>query len=705
MEQAQQILINTFGYNEFRHQQADIIDDVIGGKDAFVLMPTGGGKSLCYQIPALVRDGVGIIVSPLIALMQDQVNALRQLGLRAAFLNSTQSYEEAQHVQNALRNNQLDFLYVAPERLLMPATLNLLSNSYISLIAIDEAHCVSQWGHDFRPEYQQLSVLPERFPNTPRIALTATADARTRTEIISQLALYRAQTYVSSFDRPNIRYIISQAASARTRLFNFIEQNHPQDAGIVYCLSRKKVEDTAEYLCTKGRTALAYHAGLPAHIRQAHQEQFLRDESVIIVATIAFGMGIDKPDVRFVAHLSLPKNIEAYYQETGRAGRDGEPANAWMSYGLQDLGMLGKMLDEGDGSPEYKRIIRHKLDAMLGLCESTECRRQTILKYFDEEMEKPCGNCDNCLNPPETWDASVDAQKALSTVYRTGQQFGVVYIIDILVGKIDDRIRRNGHDQLAVWGMGSHLKQVQWRSLIRQLIAQGYIRIDSERFGALELTEKARPVLRGEEKIRARKYSGKEQRTQKQRNKETNLRDVDQALYEALREKRLAIAKEQDVPAFVIFGDKTLIEMARKRPQSESSFLAISGVGESKLERYGEAFIEVVKEYPLPALLENNFSDTVNKTLLLYQNGMTLEAIAKERGFVISTVQSHLSEAIEAGMLKAKDVLGLSDDDISLIENMAESLNSAEEQVLKPLYMALEERWDYGVLRCVVAGM
>ncbi|HFC91836.1 MAG TPA: DNA helicase RecQ, partial [Leucothrix mucor] len=598
MEQAQQILINTFGYNEFRHQQADIIDDVIGGKDAFVLMPTGGGKSLCYQIPALVRDGVGIIVSPLIALMQDQVNALRQLGLRAAFLNSTQSYEEAQHVQNALRNNQLDFLYVAPERLLMPATLNLLSNSYISLIAIDEAHCVSQWGHDFRPEYQQLSVLPERFPNTPRIALTATADARTRTEIISQLALYRAQTYVSSFDRPNIRYIISQAASARTRLFNFIEQNHPQDAGIVYCLSRKKVEDTAEYLCTKGRTALAYHAGLPAHIRQAHQEQFLRDESVIIVATIAFGMGIDKPDVRFVAHLSLPKNIEAYYQETGRAGRDGEPANAWMSYGLQDLGMLGKMLDEGDGSPEYKRIIRHKLDAMLGLCESTECRRQTILKYFDEEMEKPCGNCDNCLNPPETWDASVDAQKALSTVYRTGQQFGVVYIIDILVGKIDDRIRRNGHDQLAVWGMGSHLKQVQWRSLIRQLIAQGYIRIDSERFGALELTEKARPVLRGEEKIRARKYSGKEQRTQKQRNKETNLRDVDQALYEALREKRLAIAKEQDVPAFVIFGDKTLIEMARKRPQSESSFLAISGVGESKLERYGEAFIEVVKEYP-----------------------------------------------------------------------------------------------------------
>ncbi|MCK5917083.1 MAG: DNA helicase RecQ [Cocleimonas sp.] len=705
MEQAQQILTNTFGYNEYRHQQADIIDTIINGNDAFVLMPTGGGKSLCYQIPALVRDGVGIIVSPLIALMQDQVNALRQLGLRAAFLNSTQSYDEARYVQDALLNNQLDFLYVAPERLLMPATLNLLSSSYISLIAIDEAHCVSQWGHDFRPEYQQLSVLPERFPNIPRIALTATADARTRSEIINQLGLFRAQTYVSSFDRPNIRYIISQASNARTRLLNFIEQNHPKEAGIVYCLSRKKVEDTAEYLCSKGRIALAYHAGMPAHIRQEHQERFLRDDSVIIVATIAFGMGIDKPDVRFVAHLSLPKNIEAYYQETGRAGRDGEPANAWMSYGLQDLSMLGRMLDEGDGSPEYKRIIRNKLDAMLGLCESTECRRQTILKYFDEEMEKPCGNCDNCLNPPETWDASVDAQKALSAVYRTGQQFGVIYVIDILVGKTDDRIRRNGHDQLAVWSMGSHLKQVEWRSLIRQLIAQGYLRIDADRFGALELTEKARPVLRGEEKISARKYSAKEQNTKKQRNKETHLRAVDQALYEALREKRLAIAKEQDVPAFVIFGDKTLVEIARKRPQSESSFLAINGVGESKLEHYGEEFIAIVKEYPLAELLENTFSDTVNETLLLYQNGMGLEEIAKKRGFVVSTVQSHLSEAIEAGTLKAKDALGLSDDDITLIENMAESLNSVEEQALKPLYIALEEKWDYGILRCVVAGM
>ena len=705
MEQAQQILTNTFGYREFRYQQADIINTVIQGGDAFVLMPTGGGKSLCYQIPALVRDGVGIIVSPLIALMQDQVNALRQLGLRAAFLNSTQSYEEARYVQDALVNNQLDFLYVAPERLLMPATLNLLSGSYIALIAIDEAHCVSQWGHDFRPEYQQLSVLPERFPNIPRIALTATADARTRYEIINQLGLFRAQTYVSSFDRPNIRYIISQAANARARLWNFIEQNHPQDAGIVYCLSRKKVEDTANYLVAKGRTALAYHAGLSAPIRQQNQERFLREEGIIMVATIAFGMGIDKPDVRFVAHLSLPKNIEAYYQETGRAGRDGEPANAWMSYGLQDLVTLSKMLEGGDGSPEYKRIIKNKLDTMVGLCESTQCRRQTILEYFDEVMETACGNCDNCLNPPETWDASVDAQKALSAVYRTGQQFGVVYVVDILVGKTDDRIRRNRHDQLAVWGLGKSLKQVQWRSFFRQLIAQGYLQIDSERYGALRLTEKARPVLRGEQKIRARKYSAKENHTKRQRNKETNLRAIDQTLYEALKLKRSTIAQQQDVPAFVIFGDKTLVEMAHKRPLSESSFLAINGVGESKLERYGESFIEIIKAHPLPELLNNNFSDTVNETLRLYQNGMKAEEIAKQRGFVISTVHSHLVEPIETGMLTAKDILALSDDEIKLIENMAESLNTLKEQAFKPLYIALEEQWDYGVLRCVVAGM
>jgi len=705
MDRAQQILQSTFGYSDFRHQQADIINTVINGGDAFVLMPTGGGKSLCYQIPALIRDGMAIIVSPLIALMQDQVGALRQLGIRAAFLNSSQSSEEASYVRNALFNNELDFLYVAPERLLMASTLNMLSQSQIALIAIDEAHCVSQWGHDFRPEYQQLYVLAEHFPNIPRIALTATADARTRDEIVKQLGLLRAQTYVSSFDRPNIRYIISEAQNARARLWNFITDNHSEDTGIVYCLSRKKVESVAEFLASKGRKALAYHAGMPAAIRQQHQERFLREEGIIIVATIAFGMGIDKPDVRFVAHLSLPKNIEAYYQETGRAGRDGEPANAWMSYGLQDVITLRKMMAEGEGSIEYKRITQNKLDAILGLCESTSCRRQTLLNYFDEELEKPCGNCDNCLNPPETWDASVESQKALSAVYRTGQQFGVVYVTNILVGKTDDRIQRNRHDQLAVWGLGQDLKQVQWRGLFRQLIAQGYLRIDMERYGALELTEKSRPVLRGEETIYARKYNKKTTVSKSKNDKDVSLRLADQDLYDALRAKRLEIAEEQGVPSFVIFHDATLMEMARKRPQTADTFKYISGIGDTKLSRYGEVFMDIVKQFPLPKLLNNNFSETVNETLAMHQDGMSIEEIAKQRGYANSTVQTHLSEAIEAGLLKAKDVLDLSEDDITLIENMAESLHTKDEQALKPLYLALEETWDYGVLRCVVAGM
>ncbi len=705
MDRAKEILQHTFGYDQFRHQQSEIISTVIRGEDAFVLMPTGGGKSLCYQIPSLVRDGMGIIISPLIALMQDQVSALRQLGLRAAFLNSTQTTEESDYVKNALLNNELDFLYVAPERLLMSSTLNMLSGCHIALIAIDEAHCVSQWGHDFRPEYQQLYVLAERFPNVPRIALTATADAKTRSEIIKQLGLSRAKTFVSSFDRPNIRYIISEAQNARARLWQFISDNHSEDSGIIYCLSRKKVEDTAKFLSSKGRTALAYHAGIPAIKRQQHQERFLREEGVIVVATIAFGMGIDKPDVRFVAHLSLPKNIEAYYQETGRAGRDGEPANAWMSYGLQDVITLRRMMAEGEGNPEYKRIIQNKLDAILGLCESTRCRRQIILNYFDEELEKPCGNCDNCLNPPEKWDASVEAQKALSAVYRTGQQFGVAYVTDVLLGKIDERIQRNRHDQLAVWGLGKNLKQVEWRSFFRQLIAQGYLHVDMDRYGALELTEKARPVLRGEEKIYARKYNYKIKNNKKQGVKELKLREADKELYEALRVKRLEISEEQGVAPFVIFHDATLIEMARKRPQTADTFRHISGVGDTKLARYGELFMEVISQFPLGELLTNNFSDTVNDTLVLYQKNMSIEEIAKQRGFAVSTIYSHLSEVVEAGLLKAKDVLDISDEDIRLIENMAESLNTKHEKVLKPLYLALEEKWEYNVLRCVVAGI
>jgi len=599
MSRALEILNKTFGYDAFRHNQADIVDTVVAGGDALVLMPTGGGKSLCYQIPAMVRDGIGVVISPLIALMQDQVDALNQLGVRAAFLNSTLSYQQRSQVESDLRNQQLDFLYIAPERLSNEGTLQLLGHCNIALFAVDEAHCVSQWGHDFRPEYQRLSILIERFPNIPRIALTATADARTRQEIIEQLQLQDARVFINSFDRPNIRYALSDAQNPRDRLLRFLNENHPNDAGIVYCLSRKKVEATADWLSGKGRKAMPYHAGLPAELRQQTQARFLREEGIVIVATIAFGMGIDKPDVRFVAHLSLPKNIEAYYQETGRAGRDGQAANAWMSYGLQDVITLRQMMQDGTGAEEYKRVTQNKLEAMLGLCETVSCRRSAILEYFGESAPEKCGNCDNCLNPPETWDASEDAQKALSAVYRSGQSFGVAYVTDILVGKdTDKRIVNNGHDKLKVYGMGKHHTQVDWRSIFRQLIAQGYLFINMERYGALQLTEKARPLLRGEETLWARKLAvpslAKKVSAPRERVK---LHIEDEMLFEALRELRSDIAKEQSVPPYVIFHDKTLEEMAQSRPQTDDDFRYLGGVGETKLERYGRDFMVVISRF------------------------------------------------------------------------------------------------------------
>lgn len=599
MSKALEILNNTFGYAEFRHNQAEIVETVIAGKDALVLMPTGGGKSLCYQIPALVREGIGVVISPLIALMQDQVDALNQLGVRAAFLNSTLSYEQRKQVESDLRNEALDFIYIAPERLSNEGTLQLLSQCKIALFAVDEAHCVSQWGHDFRPEYQKLNILIQRFPDVPRIALTATADQRTRQEIIEQLQLEQAKVYINSFDRPNIRYALSDAQNPRDRLLRFLNENHPNDAGIVYCLSRKKVEATADWLSGKGREALPYHAGLPAELRQHTQARFLREEGIIIVATIAFGMGIDKPDVRFVAHLSLPKNIEAYYQETGRAGRDGQAANAWMSYGLQDVITLRQMMQDSSGAEEYKRITQNKLEAMLGLCETVSCRRQAILEYFGEEAPAGCGNCDNCLNPPQTWDASEDAQKALSAVYRSGQNFGVAYVTDILLGKeTDERIKKNGHDTLKVFGMGKHHMQVDWRSIFRQLIAQGYLYINMERYGALQLTEKSRPLLRGEETLWARPLAipklGKKASAPKPR---VTLHIEDEMLFEALRDLRSELAKDQGVPPYVIFHDRTLEEMAQSRPQNDDDFRYLSGVGESKLDRYGEDFMSVITRF------------------------------------------------------------------------------------------------------------
>lgn len=597
MEEPLRILRETFGYDSFRHRQAEIIDTLVEGGDALVLMPTGGGKSLCYQIPAMVRRGCGIVVSPLIALMQDQVEALRQLGVRAAFLNSTLDWEQVKRIEGQLLAGELDLLYIAPERLLAERTLALLEEAPLALFAIDEAHCVSQWGHDFRPEYQQLKLLHQRWPTVPRIALTATADARTRHEIIEQLELHRARQFISSFDRPNIRYAISEGQNAREQLWRFLQREHPGDAGIVYCLSRKKVEQTAEWLQKKGRTALPYHAGLGSDIREAHQQRFLREEGIIMVATIAFGMGIDKPDVRFVAHLNLPRSIEAYYQETGRAGRDGLPANAWMAYGLQDVILLRQMGEESDADELHKRITRQKLDAMLGLCEITGCRRQALLAYFDEILDEPCGNCDNCLQPPETREATEAAQKALSCVWRTGQRFGVNYLIDVLLGKDDERIRRFGHDRLPTFGIGGELSANEWRGLFRQLIARGYLRVDHEGHGSLQLTEQCRPLLRGEERLELRRQRRPEPGNRASAPRTPHDFDaIDAALFEELRTLRSKLAREQGVPPYVIFHDATLREMVEVRPRNLDELGGITGVGEKKLERYGKVFLEALRE-------------------------------------------------------------------------------------------------------------
>ncbi len=706
MQQATELLNKTFGYDSFRHHQADIIKTLCNGDDALVLMPTGGGKSLCYQIPSLLREGTGIIISPLIALMQDQVSALTQLGIKAAYLNSTQDSQLQRQTEQALLNGELDMLYIAPERLLSDYHLGLLERCKLSLFAIDEAHCVSQWGHDFRKEYQQLWLLHERFPQVPRIALTATADQRTRQEIIEQLQLQQAQQYINSFDRPNIHYTISEGQNSRDRLWRFIEAEHAQHAGIVYCLSRKKVEAVAEWLSKQGRIALPYHAGLAAETRQLHQQRFLREDGVIIVATIAFGMGIDKPDVRFVAHLSLPKSIEAYYQETGRAGRDGEPANAWMAYGLQDVISLRQMMQESDGEEQYKRIAQQKLDAMLGLCEIIHCRRQTLLQYFGETLPEPCGNCDTCVSPPETWDGTESAQKALSCVYRSGQRFGVNYIIDILSGKDDERIQRNRHDQLSTFAIGKELNGVEWRAVFRQLIARGYLDADVEAYGALKLTEKSRPLLRGEQTLSLRHQARTEkEKRSKAKQKARGLRSVDEPLFETLRELRLAIARESGVPPYIIFHDNTLVQMASDRPDTLAAMGHISGVGEQKLKKYGQRFIDVIRANPLQELLDNRLSDTINDTLQLHLQGMDVASIATQRGLKTTTVFSHLAEAIQAGLLQARDILALNDDQYNEIVNTMEMLVSDDKPQLKPVYEALDEAYDYGILRCVQAGL
>ncbi len=706
LDRARAILRRTFGYDDFRHNQGQVIERLVDGGDALVLMPTGGGKSLCYQIPALARAGTGIVVSPLIALMQDQVDALRQLGIRAAFLNSTLDYRRQNEVEQALLRGELDLLYVAPERLLTERCLVLLERSPLALFAIDEAHCVSQWGHDFRKEYQQLTTLHQRFPQVPRIALTATADERTRGEIIQQLDLHQAGVFINSFDRPNIRYQIAEGGSGRSALWRFLEREHPDDAGIIYCLSRKKTEDVAAWLCGKGRTALAYHARLPAQTRQRHQERFLREEGLIIVATIAFGMGIDKPDVRFVAHLNLPKSIESYYQETGRAGRDGLPANAWMAYGLQDVITLRKMNQDSDAPEHYKRVIQHKLESMLGLCELTSCRRQTLLAYFGEPSPKPCGNCDNCLQPPKTWDATVAAQKALSCVYRTGQRFGVGYITDVLLGKDNERIRRFGHDRLSTYGIGTELADNDWKALFRQLMARGFLDIDPEGHGSLRLTDRCRPLLRGEETLhlRALERPPKDRKGRGERVR-SGMRPQDEPLFEALRTMRRELADKQGVPPYVIFHDQTLEHIARRRPVRTEDLDRISGMGERKIQQYGQAVLRTVAAHPLPELLDNNLSETVNDSLDLFAQGIPVEEIARRRGRQASTIYEHLSQAVEAGLLDVRKAVNLQDREYDAITLAIQARPEAcAEDKLKAVFDDLGQAYEYGVIRCVAAA-
>ena len=602
MTQALDVLRSVFGYTAFRPPQGDIIEHMVGGGDALVLMPTGGGKSLCFQIPALVRPGCGVVISPLIALMQDQVAALQQLGVRAAFLNSTLTLDDVRRIEGELQRGELQLLYLAPERLKLERTLALLQRARISLFAIDEAHCVSQWGHDFRADYLELGVLHQQFSAIPRIALTATADVRTRAEIIERLALHDARQFIAGFDRPNIRYRISLKDNPRTQLLRFLRANHAGDAGIVYCLSRSKTEETAQWLQGEGINALPYHAGLDARVRADHQARFLREDAMVMVATIAFGMGIDKPDVRFVAHLDMPKTIESYYQETGRAGRDGAPATTLLLYGLQDVIKLREMLAQSEGSDEYKRAEQHRLNAMLGLCEITSCRRQALLRYFGEELTQPCGNCDTCLEPVSTWDGTEAARMALSTVYRTGQRFGVNHLIDVLRGEHTDKVIQFDHNNLSVFGIGRDMDAARWRSVFRQLVARNYLSVDLDRFGALQLVETtSRPLLRGEESVALRLDEKtkpvKLPRGSKPTRTALPVGDLDPELWEALRECRRKLAEEQGVPPYVIFHNATLEEMCRVQPQTLADFGDINGVGERKLEKYGPFFVAVIRQH------------------------------------------------------------------------------------------------------------
>ena len=702
LEQAQRVLKDIFGYDSFRGRQGDIIERVASGGDALVLMPTGGGKSLCFQVPALLRDGLAVVVSPLIALMDDQVATLEELGVAAAALNSTLNAEQQRDLANRIKRGEIKMLYLAPERLVQPRMMAFLQSLDIALFAIDEAHCVSQWGHDFRPEYLQLGQLAEVFPNVPRIALTATADKRTREEIVTRLHLQNAERFLSSFDRPNIFYRIVPKEQPRKQLLAFLSERR-SDAGIVYCLSRKKVDEVAQFLCDQGFPALPYHAGLPSETRAANQKRFLNEEGLIMVATIAFGMGIDKSNVRFVAHLDLPKSLEAYYQETGRAGRDGLPADAWMAYGLQVVVLLKQMLQNSEGDERHKRLEHHKLDAMLSLCEETRCRRQTLLAYFDEDMPQPCGHCDNCVDGVQTWDATEPARQALSAIYRTGQRYGTGHLIDVLLGRENEKIRSMGHQHLSVFGVGKARAEGEWRTLFRQLVARGLADIDIEGYGGLRLSDSCRPLLRGEVTLELRREL-KPQTTVKSSSASPAsqlVRGEEREQWEALRALRRKLAEEHGVPPYVIFPDSTLLEMLRSQPTSLSEMAAVSGVGARKLERYGEAFLEVLGgQAETPKVV----ADIRHELISLARAGMTPLQISGQLQCSEKNVYTMLAEAIGRQELSLEQALDLPEE---LMGEVQDAFLDGEGELPSVASIAeqFKGRVPEGVLYCVRAAL
>ncbi len=702
-EQAQRILKDVFGYDHFRGRQQAIIERVAGGEDALVLMPTGGGKSLCFQVPALLRDGLAVVVSPLIALMDDQVATLDELGVAAVALNSTLSAEAQREIAARIRRGEIKMLYLAPERLVQPRMLDFLRGLQIALFAIDEAHCVSQWGHDFRPEYLQLGQLAELFPHVPRIALTATADMRTREEVVQRLHLENAERFLASFDRPNIFYRIVPKEQPRKQLLGFLAERRG-DAGIVYCLSRKKVDEVAAFLSAQGFPALPYHAGLPSDLRAYHQKRFLNEEGLIMVATIAFGMGIDKPNVRFVAHLDLPKSLEAYYQETGRAGRDGLPADAWMAYGLQDVVQLKQMLNSSDGDERHKRLEQHKLDAMLALCEQIRCRRQALLAYFDEELPNPCGHCDNCVDGVQTWDATEPARQALSAIYRSGQRYGVGHLVDLLLGRDNDKVRSLGHQHLSVFGVGKALSEGEWRTLFRQLVARGLADVDLDGYGGLRLSESCRPLLRGEEPLQLRREpkahsSGAGKGAGSSASQLVRIEEREQ--WEALRSLRRNLAQEHSVPPYVIFPDATLLEMLRSKPGSLAEMAQVSGVGARKLERYGMAFLEVLQG---AAAAPRVVADLRHELISLACAGMTPAQIARQLNCSEKNVYSLLAEAIAAQQLSLEQALDLPE---ALLDEIQEAFLDGEGELpaVASLTAQFQGRASEGVLHCVRAAL